>query len=647
MCGIVGKVNKELSRPVSADLLARMQEAIRPRGPDGEGRWLRAPAGLGFRRLAIIDLQTGDQPMFNEDRSLAIVFNGEIYNFQELRNRLMALGHVFASQSDTEVIIHGYEQWGPEVTRELRGMFAFAIYDCREETLFLARDRFGKKPLYYAHLNPGTAAAALLFGSDLKALLADPGLPRRLDPVALNHYLTYGYVPEPGCILEGIAKLPPAHWLRYRQGELQMQRYWELDYEPKSTLTEAAAIAATRDQLEESVRLRLVSDVPVGCYLSAGIDSAAIVALARRHLPGRLQTFSATIAGAAASYNELVPARQVARHFGTEHHELLIEPQAAETLAGIPWKYGEPNAQLSAVSFFYLHRWGASQVKVMLSGDAGDESFVGYEGYHHQAESKWWHHLPAAWRRRLREPLLGLAGSCRDSVRLAKLYSRWRRSVMDEADLYVDRRLDFPDYHRSWILSAPLRRQLMEPAGGPETIIRKYTHAVRPPDLIDRMMCSDWHMHMPGMTFPKLDRLSMAHGMEIRSPFCDHQLAEFAARLPVALKFKNHTPKWLLKEAMRELLPPAVFAIRKIGFGDPDAAFFREPLRQLAEDLLFDATARSRGLFDLRQVRRIVDQHLSRRCDHRHRIWSLLIFEVWCRTFLDRPDPLAGPLELG
>jgi asparagine synthase (glutamine-hydrolysing) len=648
MCGIVGKVNADPARPVEPALLARMQAAIRPRGPDGEGHWLRAPAGLGFRRLAIIDLQTGDQPMFNEDRSLAIVFNGEIYNFQELRGRLEALGHVFASHSDTEVIVHGYEQWGPAVVQELRGMFAFAIYDCRQEALFLARDRFGKKPLYYAHLKPGSAEEAMLFASDLKALLAEPGLPRHLDPVALHHYLTYGYVPEPGCILEGIAKLPPAHWLLYRQGKLQLQRYWELEYEPKSALAEAAAIAATREQLEEAVRVRLISDVPIGCYLSSGIDSAAIVALARRHLPGRLQTFSATIAGVSADYNELEPARQVARHLGTEHHELVIEPKPAEVLAGIPWKYGEPNAQLSAVSFFYLHRWGASQVKVMLSGDAGDEDFVGYEGYRHPPERRrWWGHLPAGFRQGMQGPMLALAGCWRDNVRLTKLYSRWRRSLMDEADLYVDRRLNFPDYHRAWILSPAERQRSLAQAGDSEAIIRAYTHAARPSELIDRMMWSDWHMHMSGMTFPKIDRLSMAHGMEIRSPFCDHRLAEFAARQPMELKFKNRTLKWLLKEAVRDLVPPSVFEIRKTGFGDPDISFFREPMRQLAEDLLFDETARSRGLFDQRQVRRIVDQHLSGRCDHRTRFWSLLILEAWCRTFLDRPDPLAGPLDLG
>lgn len=647
MCGIVGKIHADLKRPVSPVFLARMQEAIRPRGPDGEGSWLRAPVGLGFRRLAIIDLETGDQPMFNEDRSLGLVFNGEIYNFQELRTRLIALGHTFRTRTDTEVIVHGYEQWGPAVVQELRGMFAFALYDCRQETLYLARDRFGKKPLYYAHLNPGSPQESLLFASDLKALLVDPDVPRQLNRQVIGHFLTFGYVPEPDCMLDGVVKLPPAHWMTYRQGEVRIERYWELAYEPKRRLPEADAIAATREQIEEAVRVRLVSDVPIGCYLSAGMDSASMVALVRRQFTGRLQTFSATLSNVSGDYNELEAARQMARHFGTEHHELVIDPDPAEVLVGIPWKYGEPNAQLSAIAFYYLHRWGAGHVKVMLSGDAGDENFVGYEGYAHQPKRKWWHHLPVGLRRGVRDGLLKLAGQFPGNVSLTNLYRRWRWSCMDQVDFFVELPLYFPDFQREWVLSPEMRQLLQGPASDSEAIMKAYTHAATPTDLVDRMMRSDWHMHMTGFTFPKIDRLSMAHGMEIRSPLCDHQLSEWVAQLPVELKFKNRTLKWLLKESMRGLLPDSALSTRKIGFGDPGTTFYGDRLLPLAETLLFDETARSRGVFDQHQVRRLVDQHFSGRCNHRRRIWSLLIFEVWCRTFLDRADPLAGPLDLG
>lgn len=644
MCGIVGIVHADRTRPASAELLARMQEAIRPRGPDGEGHWLRPPVGLGFRRLAIIDLHTGDQPIFNEDHTVALVFNGEIYNYQELRSRLISLGHRFATRTDTEVIVHGYEQWGPAVVSELRGMFAFALYDGREETLFVARDRFGKKPLYYTLLNQGTSQESLLFASDLKALLVDPQVPRRLNRKVIGQYLTYGYVPEPETMMEGIVKLPAAHWMTYRQGQMKIERYWEMTYEPKRAMPEEEIVAATRDQIEDAVRVRLVSDVPIGCYLSAGMDSASMVALVRRHHPGRLQTFSATLAQAKGDFNELEPARRVAAHFGTEHHELVIEPDAAEVLAGIPWKFGEPNAQFSAVAFYYLHRWSAGHVKVILSGDGGDENFVGYEGYAYQAERKWWHSLPMAVRRAVRDALLKLAERFPDYSWLGQQYRRWRWSLMDRADLFVERPLYFPEYHRDWVLSPEMKHLL---AGtDPEALMKAYTHADKPLHVIDRMMRSDWHMHMTGFTFPKIDRLSMAHGMEIRSPLCDHRLSEWLAKLPMEIKFKNGTLKGLLKESMRGLVPASVLGHRKIGFGDPGVPFFRQPLRNLAHELLLDERARARGMFDPQQVGRLVDQHFSGRCDHRQRVWSLLILEVWCRTFLDRDDPLTGALVL-
>jgi asparagine synthase (glutamine-hydrolysing) len=643
VCGIVGKVYRDRIRPVEHQHIARMKAAIRHRGPDSDGSWFFPSVGLGCQRLAIIDLTTGDQPMFNEDRTIAIVSNGEIYNHLDLRNRLIALGHFFSTRSDTEVIVHGYEQWGIGVVEKLRGMFAFAIFDTRLHQLFMARDRFGKKPLYFAKTRNGSTDEALIFGSELKALLADIDVPRHLDYSALDHYLTYGYVPEPLCMIDGVSKLPPAHWLTYRQGELTIERYWTFDYEPKIALGGTQAVRTLYEKMDEAVRLRLNADVKLGSFLSSGLDSSTIVSLAARHVPGRLQTFSAALAG--AKNNELDAARNVARHFGTEHHELLIRPNAAEALAEIPWLYGEPNAHLGSIAFIYVHRWVAEHVKVILSGDGGDETFVGYEAYHPRQSNRWWDHIPRVWRRKLMGPMRKLAASRPSNLRLIKTFDRCRKSLMNDSERFVRHWTLFQDYLRDQLLAPDLKLLIHKQSNRSENLMESLMLSEQPSALVDRMMRAEWRMHMPGITFPQADRIGMAYGLEIRSPFCDHELAEFVAKLPVNIKSANGELKSLLKNTMRPHLPPFLFGTRKIGFGAPGPDFFGLPLWRLAEEMLFDSTTRNRGLFDQRSIGILIKQHVTQQYNHRKRLWSLLILEAWFRTFIDPPDPLASPLD--
>jgi asparagine synthase (glutamine-hydrolysing) len=435
MCGIVGKVHVDPACPVDGALIERMKQSVIHRGPDDDGTHLRAPAGLGFRRLSIIDLAGGHQPMSNEDGSVVVVFNGEIYNFVELRERLQALGHVFRTRSDTETIVHGYEEWGTEVASKLRGMFAFAVFDHKDNTLYMARDRTGKKPLFYAHLRPGAPDEALIFASELKALLADPAMDRRVSLAALNHYLTYQYVPHPWAIFEGARKLPPAHWLMFRNGTIRVERYWWLHYEPKHEIPEERAVEETMARLEDAVRVRLVSEVPLGCFLSGGIDSSLVVAMMRRHVTGDLKTFS--IGFREAEFNELPYARRVARQFETNHEEFIVEPHALECLGTLAWHFDEPMADSSAIPTYYVAKMTRRHVTVALNGDGGDESFAGYSRYAGHWAFDGWSRIPCPLRRLAQGPLDALARAMPDRARVELLAYVNRCTLMSPQRRYI------------------------------------------------------------------------------------------------------------------------------------------------------------------------------------------------------------------
>lgn len=622
MCGIVGIVHREQARPVDADLVRAMRQALVHRGPDGEGEWFRAAAGFGFRRLAIIDLSTGGQPMFNEDRSLAIVHNGEIYNYRELRTRLEALGHTFATASDTETIIHGYEQWGSGVLGELRGMFAFAIYDVPNHKLFLARDRFGKKPLFYSHLNRGKADEAFVFASELRAFLANPSFDRHIDVAALSDYMTYQFVPPPATILESVRSLEPAHWLMYGAGEVHIERYWNWTFEPKLEICEADAARRVVEMLDDATRARMVADVPVGLFLSAGLDSTSILAMMRRHVAGRLMTFSAKMPG--ERENELPLARKVAAHFQTDHHEIQIEPDPAECLPRLVSELGEPLAKISAVPFLYLNRFASGYVKVVLSGEGGDESFAGYPWYGEVLRSAG--KQPGIW------PKLvpGIARGRRDR----KSHVSRRPEPQSPFEHLMRRQQMFHDAEKLELFDRAYHPIVASPAARTDRYFEEVVNNGAPLDLLDRMMYTDFMVHMRCKSLPTTDRLAMANGLEVRSPLLDQQLVQFAAHLPAKVKFNGKVTKSLIRRAMRPLLPKEVLEARKIGFGRPQHSWYREPLKPLAEEMLFDATARSRGFFNQQFLRQILDSHM-RGAKRRHHLWSLLVFETWCRTFLD------------
>ncbi len=642
MCGIVGKVYLDSQRPVEPELIERMKRCIVHRGPDDHGTLLKANVGFGFQRLAIIDLATGHQPMVNEDGTVAIVFNGEIYNFPELRRQLMAAGHMFRTRSDTETILHGYEQWGRGVVERLRGMFAFAIFDFKTQTLFMARDRVGKKPLYYAVVNRGTADEAFLFASELKSLLAEPTLPRRVDLAALSHYLTYQYVPHPWSIFEDIRKVEPGSWLEWRNGRLRTERYWTLTYEPKRAIRLEDAIEEGFHLLEEAVRIRLMSEVPLGCFLSGGVDSSTVAAMMRRHVSGRLRTFS--IGFTEEKFNELPYARQVAQQLQTEHEEYIVRPDALECVARLAWHFDEPFADSSAVPTYYLAKMTRQHVTVALNGDGGDESFAGYERYRSLAPLRLYKKIPAWVRRAMVKPLAAAARVFSSSAKLELLNYVNRTSLLPLESYYVQMMVIFRDYQKHALFVDRHRHELTEADIDSEWLTEgmMLNGSARAP--VDRMMFADIMLYLPGALLPKVDRTTMAVSLEGRSPLLDYVLMEWAARLPAELKYRDGELKFLLKRIANRFFPMEFLNRPKQGFGVPVGLWFRRELRELVEDFLLSERSRNRGFFDPAYVERIYRQHQSGAQNHAHRLWALLMFEAWARTFLDRPDPLAGPL---
>ncbi|MCX7626598.1 MAG: asparagine synthase (glutamine-hydrolyzing) [Candidatus Sumerlaeaceae bacterium] len=642
MCGIVGKVYLDPNRPVEPEILERMKQCIIHRGPDDHGTHIHKNMGFGFQRLSIIDLATGHQPMLNEDGTVAIVFNGEIYNFLELRKQLLAFGHRFQTRSDTEVILHGYEEWGSDVTLRLRGMFAFAIFDTKTQTLFLARDRAGKKPLYYAIVEPGTPREALIFASELKCLLAEPTFSREVDLVALGHYLTYQYVPHPWSIFQQAKKVEPGNWITWRNGRLRQERYWNLHYEPKTPVRLEEAVEQGAALLDEAVKIRLMSEVPLGCFLSGGVDSSTVVAFMRRHITGPLRTFS--IGFEEEKFNELPYARQVARQFETEHHEMIVRPDALECVARLAWHFDEPFADSSAIPTYYLAKMTRRHVVVALNGDGGDESFAGYVRYLGFPALRAYEQIPRVLRRLWAYPLAVAFRTFSSSAKLELWNYVNRVSLMPFESRYVQMMVIFRDYQKRELFLNLHRDSLHGPIADSEYLTEATMLNGTAIEPIDRMMFADVMLYLPGALLPKVDRTTMAVSLEGRSPLLDHVLMEWAARLPVEVKFPNGQLKFLLKQIAGRFFTNEFLNRPKQGFGVPIGLWFRTTLRGLLEDFLLSERSRNRGFFEPSYVKRIVDQHMSGAQNHAHRLWALLMFEAWARTFLDRSDPLAGPL---
>jgi asparagine synthase (glutamine-hydrolysing) len=633
MCGIAGLVTASGAngRP-DARLVRRMCEVLVHRGPDGAGYHEDEHAVLGMRRLAVIDVPGGSQPVYNEDGTVAAVFNGELYNFGELREDLRRAGHRFASASDTECLVHLYEEHGADLVSRLRGMFAFAIWDARRRRLLLARDRVGKKPLFWRH-----DGDELTFGSELKSLVQDPDVPRELDLVALHHYLTYQYVPAPWSIYRGVRKLPPGHLLVWRDGEVELRRYWRLDCTPRPVESVEAAAERLRDLLLDATRVRLVGERPLGAFLSGGIDSSAVVAAMARQSGGPVKTFS--IGFDEAPFDERRFARMVARRYGTDHHELVVTPSSLTVLPELTWHFDEPFADSSAIPSFYLARLSSAHVTVVLGGDGGDECLGGYRRYAVMARAGRVP-VPSAVRPGLRRGGAWLAARSAPRSRL-KDVGRMIELLGHPAHRRYARLMSyFTPEQKAALYTDAVREQL---AGVDSYAILDAAFAAsRAESDLGRVIDVDVNTYLPGDLLVKMDIATMAHSLEARSPFLDHELLEWAAGLPAELKVRSGTTKYLLKRAVAGWLPEELINRPKMGFGVPLAAWLRTELRDLAWDVLTDRTARERGLFRPDTVIRLLRDHDAGH-DHASRIWALVQFELWHRSFVDAPGGRARP----
>jgi asparagine synthase (glutamine-hydrolysing) len=634
MCGIAGKLYFDPTRPVEREVLERMNTVQAHRGPDDAGIYCERSVGLAHRRLSVIDLSpAGRQPMANEDGTIWIVFNGEIYNFQDLRPGLVERGHRFRSRTDTEVILHLYEEHGVGCLPYLRGMFAFAIWDGRNRQLFLARDRLGKKPLCYQW-----DADAFRFASEAKAILQDPAVPVQPDPEGVSLYLTYGYVPSPLSAFQGLCKLPPAHYLICRDGKVEAVRYWRLRRDRKQHRPEAEWCEEIRARLEEAVRLRLISHVPLGAFLSGGIDSSAVVAMMSR-ASGVIKTFS--IGFDQPEYDELAHARRVAKRFGTDHHELVVRPDAVAILPKLAWHYDEPFGDSSAVPSYYVAQMTRRYVTVALNGDAGDENFGGYDRYVANllaaAFDRWPGSAPA--RRIIQKALAWWRPANRRTGRLYRA-----RRFLDGLSEVPERR------YARWIChfygdrkEALLHSQFRALLGEDDTLeilLAAYRESDAP-DLADATLAADAALYLPDDLLVKVDIASMAHSLEARSPFLDHEFMEFAATIPSDLKVRGREKKIILRRALTGLLPDEILRRPKMGFGVPIDHWLRHELKDLAYDTLLSPRAQARGYFRPEVVQRYLDEHTGGRTSWHSLLWTLLMLELWHRTFVDGDGTLA------
>jgi len=637
MCGITGAIWSNPSASISADILRAMTDSISHRGPDAEGFYRsdfrERPAyeaipgvALGHRRLSIIDLEAGQQPMSNEDDTVWVVFNGEIYNYPALRQRLEGAGHRFRTNCDTEAIVHLYEDEGPDCFKHLNGMFAIAIWDARRNRLVLGRDRVGQKPLVYRH-----EADRLLFGSELKSILKVPNVPREIDSHAVDEYLTYQYVPHPNCILKGFRKLPPGHRAVWERNELKVDAYWQPDCRSERVISADDAADELRDLLRSAVSMRMRSDVPLGAFLSGGVDSSLIVALMQETASDPVKTFS--IGFPIADYDESNYAKQVAEHLGTEHHAFEVTPDAVDVLPKLIWHFDEPMADSSAIPTWYVSRLTREHVTVALTGDGGDELFAGYRRYRAAGlasridrisplrallAAKFWQRVPSSSRQASKfRQFKRFSEALRQSP--VRRYLNWISIFNEErrGDLYPD--------------------EFVDQIGGSDPI--EFLSAAwdrgRNRHPVNAISLADLQTYLPCDLMTKVDITSMAHGLECRQPILDYRVVEFAASLPAKLKVRGTQGKWLLQHAFGELLPENIWKRRKMGFGVPLDHWLRNELHDLAHDTLLDSRTASRGYARPEAIQRLLDEHQSETFDHSYRVWALLVLELWCREWID------------
>ncbi|QDT13876.1 asparagine synthase (glutamine-hydrolyzing) [Planctomycetes bacterium K23_9] len=634
MCGITGAVWRGERRAIDAPTLAKMTDAIAHRGPDDSQTWIGRDyrdaygnpvgVGLGFRRLSIIDLEGARQPMSNEDGSVRMVFNGEIYNYQTLRRRLEGRGHRFATNGDGESILHSYEDDGADCFSHLNGMFAVAIWDANRNRLVLARDRIGQKPLYYA-----VKDNRIVFGSELKCLAAVEGVCTEVDPAAIDEFLTYQYIPHPSTIWKGVRKLAPGHFAIFENGQVTVQRYWNFDPSVEVPIDPRQAQERLRELLTDSVKLRMQSDVPLGSFLSGGIDSSLITAIAQNQSDQPVRTFS--IGFPIAEFDETTYAAQVAKHLGTQHQRFEVTPSAVDVIDKLVWHYDEPFGDSSAVPTWYLSELTRKEVTVALSGDGGDELFAGYERYR------------ALWlSRRLQKifpvhriPGIGLVQRLPDSNKRRSVIRRAKRFLeaigQPDARRYMNWLQIFPESMRASLYTDDFVQQL--PGDDPFDFLDSAWSRSAGRDVVTRASTTDILSYLPCDLCTKVDIASMAHGLEVRQPMLDHRVVEFAASLPVDLKFRGRRGKLILQDTFESQIPKNIFARKKMGFGIPIGAWFRDELKPMVHDTLLADDAKIGPYFRKEAVADLVRSHEASEQNHGYRLWNLLILEKWLRRW--------------
>lgn len=633
MCGICGIIDYSKSQKIDEETINRMNLDMAHRGPDESGTFiskeLNPAVGLGHRRLKIIDLSSyARQPMCNEDRSIWIVFNGEIYNFLELRKILIDKGHKFISNSDTEVILHLYEDEGVDCVKRLRGMFAFSIWDSNKKSLMLARDRFGKKPLLYSYKN-----GKFLFASEFMPLVSAAGVSKDININAIDDYITFGYVPAPDSIYKDINKLMPGHFLILRDKELRIERYWQLDYSKKIDVSFDDAVETAGSLLKEAVKIRLYSDVPLGVFLSGGIDSSTVVALMSKINPSvKIKTFS--IGFDDKDFDELKFARIVAKEYNTQHNEFVVKPNVLEILPELVERYGEPYADSSCIPTYYVANRTRRHVTVAINGDGGDELFAGYERYRVAYLSRTYNRFPSILRKGLIEPIIysipGRADSRSTVSRIKRfldgaalpLPARYLRWVS-----FFDKNLQNNLYSKSFL------KRVIDTS--PEKILAPYFDNPDNNELIDVLLEADANTYLPNDLLVKMDIATMANSLEARSPFLDHRLAEFVVSLPGDFKMRGLVKKYLLKAIIKDFVPRENINRPKMGFGMPIGRWFRAELKELLTGTLLSKKSLDREYFNADFIRSMVKQHLEQRADYGHQLWVLLMFELWHRRFID------------
>ena len=627
MCGITGFVNANRDA-ADRSILEAMNHAILHRGPDEDGFYVKENVGLAMRRLAIIDLASGQQPMYNEDRTKAIVFNGEIYNYQEIRENLDQLGHKFYTKSDTEVIVHLYDEYGVEGLQHLRGMFAIAIWDERDKSLFLARDRVGKKPILYSHQPNGD----LIFGSEFSAVLKHPAVSREVDLEAIDNYMSYLCVPAPMTAFKQIRKLEPGHWLLWKDGEIKTQRYWQPDFSKKIKITEEEAIVETTRILRESTKLRMISEVPLGAFLSGGVDSSAVVALMAQESEQPVKTFS--IGFEEQDFSELKYAKRVAEHVGAEYNEFIVRPNALDVIPTLVDHYGEPYADSSAIPTYYVAKETRKHVTVALNGDGGDESFAGYERYAAMRIAAAYARVPSALRKVFVEAPVSLLPT-----------SELKRSRFRDAKRFL-RAANLPRTERyfRWVttFNRDTKKELYTSdfaasvsGQDPLSLLDKWFAKANGTGTLDATLLTDQMTYLPNDLLVKVDIATMANSLEARSPFLDHKLIEFAATLPESLKMSGVGTKSLLKKVAARLVPKEVIYRRKMGFGVPIGKWFRTEMKDFVRSVLLSERSLKRGIVKPDILERYVNEHIAGERDHSFQLWTFLMLELWFQRFID------------